>query len=70
MTTNYAYGHWSLVIISILLVFFFVSKYIPVRTRLEKRSGGVLATFIVALFTDPLKGELNTIVCQREGHRF
>ena len=52
MTTNYAYGHWSLVIISILLVFFFVSKYIPVRTRLEKRSGGVLATFIVALFTE------------------
>ena len=52
MTTNYAYGNWSLVIISILLVFFFVSKYIPVRTRLEKRSGGVLAAFIVALFTE------------------
>lgn len=34
------------------MVFFFVSKYIPVRTRLEKRSGGVLATFIIALFTE------------------
>jgi hypothetical protein len=52
MTTDYAYGHWSLVIASVLLVFFFVSKYIPVRTRLEKRSGGVLATFIIALFTE------------------
>ena len=52
MTTDYAYGHWSLVIASVLLVVFFVSKYIPIRTRLEKRSGGVLATFIVALFTE------------------
>ena len=52
MTTDYAYGHWSLVIVSVLLVFFFVSKYIPVKTRLEKRSGGVLATFIIALFTE------------------
>ena len=52
MATDYAYGHWSLVIASILLVFFFVSKYIPIRTRLEKRSGGVLATFIIALFTE------------------
>ena len=33
-------------------MFFFVSKYIPIRTRLEKRSGGVLAAFIVALFTE------------------
>ena len=52
MATDYAYGHWSLVIASVLLVVFFVSKYIPIRTRLEKRSGGVLATFIVALFTE------------------
>jgi protein-S-isoprenylcysteine O-methyltransferase Ste14 len=52
MTSDYAYGHWSLVIVSVGLVFFFVSKYIPIRTRLEKRSGGVLAAFIVALFTE------------------
>ena len=52
MATDYAYGHWSLVIASVLLVFFFVFKYIPIRTRLEKRSGGVLATFIIALFTE------------------
>ncbi|MCJ7500393.1 isoprenylcysteine carboxylmethyltransferase family protein [bacterium] len=52
MATDYAYGHWSLVIASILLVFFFVAKYLPVRTRLEKRSGGMLATFIIALFTE------------------
>jgi len=45
MTTNYAYGHyWSLIIASVLLVFFFVSRHIPVRTRLEKRSGIILAT--------------------------
>jgi len=52
MALDYAYGHWSLVMVSVLLVLFFVSKYIPIRTRLEKRSGGVLATFIVALFTE------------------
>jgi protein-S-isoprenylcysteine O-methyltransferase Ste14 len=52
MTTDYAYGHWSLVLASILLVLFFISKFIPIRTRFEKRSGGVLATFIVALFTE------------------
>ncbi|MDF1536032.1 MAG: isoprenylcysteine carboxylmethyltransferase family protein [bacterium] len=52
MNSDYAYGHWSLVIGSVLLVFFFVSRYIPIRTRLEKRSGGMLATFIVALFTE------------------
>jgi protein-S-isoprenylcysteine O-methyltransferase Ste14 len=52
MTTDYAYGQWPLVIASVLLAFFFVSKYIPLKTRLEKRSGGVLATFIIALFTE------------------
>jgi protein-S-isoprenylcysteine O-methyltransferase Ste14 len=52
MTTNYAYGHWSLVTGSVLLALFFVFKYIPVRTRLEKRSGGALTAFIVALFTE------------------
>ncbi len=52
MNSDYAYGHWSLVIASILLVLFFVSRHIPVRTRLEKRSGGVLTAFIVALFTE------------------
>jgi protein-S-isoprenylcysteine O-methyltransferase Ste14 len=52
MASDYAYGHWSLVMVSVLLVFFFVSKYIPIRTRFEKRSGGMLATFIIALFTE------------------
>lgn len=52
MTSDYAYGHWTLVIGSILLVFFFLSRQIPLKTRLEKRSGGVLAAFIVALFTE------------------
>lgn len=52
MATNYAYGHWSLVIAIVLLVLFFVLRYVPLRTRFEKRSGGVLAAFIVALFTE------------------
>ncbi len=52
MTTDYAYGQWPLVIASVLLAFFFVSKYVPLKTRLEKRSGGVLGTFIIALFTE------------------
>jgi protein-S-isoprenylcysteine O-methyltransferase Ste14 len=52
MTTDYAYGHWSLVIAIVLLVLYFVLRYVPIRTRFEKRSGGVLAAFIVALFTE------------------
>jgi protein-S-isoprenylcysteine O-methyltransferase Ste14 len=52
MATDYAYGHWTLVLGSILLVLFFVSRHIPLKTKLEKRSGGVLAAFVVALFTE------------------
>lgn len=52
MIVDSAYGHWSLVIAIVLLVLFFVFKYVPIRTRFERRSGGVLAAFIVALFTE------------------
>jgi hypothetical protein len=36
----------------ILLSLFFIFKYIPMRTRMDKRSGGALIAFIVALFTE------------------
>lgn len=52
MDTSYAYGHWSLVAISALLVLFFLTRYLPVRTRFEKRSGGALVAFVIALFTE------------------
>ena len=52
MAADYAYGHWLLVLGSILLVLFFVSKHIPFKTRFEKRSGGVLVAFVVVLFTE------------------
>jgi len=52
MTQNYAYGQWPLVIGMIIVALFFLTRYIPTKTRFEKRSGGVLITFIIALFTE------------------
>ena len=49
---EYAYGNWIIVISVILLVLFFIAKYIPMRTKFQKRSGGVLVAFIVALFVE------------------
>ena len=36
----------------ILISVFFIVRFIPMRTRLGKRSGGALITFIVALFAE------------------
>lgn len=47
-----AYGHWGIVIILSILASFFISKFIPQKTKLEKRSGNVLLAFIIALFTE------------------
>lgn len=49
---HYAYGAWGLVVTMILVSLFFLFRFIPVRTRMEKRSGGALAAFLVALFTE------------------
>lgn len=49
---QYAYGIWGLVITVILFSLFFIAKYVPLRTRLQKRSGGVLIAFVIALFTE------------------
>ncbi len=46
------YGNWLIVISIILLSLFFIFKYIPLKTKFEKRSGGVLIAFIIALFTE------------------
>jgi protein-S-isoprenylcysteine O-methyltransferase Ste14 len=48
----YAYGNWAIVIAIVVLALFFITKYIPMRTKFEKRSGGVFITFIIALFTE------------------
>jgi protein-S-isoprenylcysteine O-methyltransferase Ste14 len=47
-----AYGNWGIVITMVLVSLFFISKFIPLRTKIEKRSGGALITFIVALFAE------------------
>lgn len=46
------YGNWLLVIGLILLSLFFIFRYLPLKTKFQKRSGGVLIAFIVALFTE------------------
>jgi protein-S-isoprenylcysteine O-methyltransferase Ste14 len=47
-----AYGNWGLVITMVVISLFFIFKYIPMRTRLGKRSGGALMAFVVALFAE------------------
>ena len=50
--SEYAYGNWIIVISIILLALFFIAKYIPLKTKFQKRSGGVLIAFISALFIE------------------
>lgn len=47
-----AYGNWGIAVTMIVVSLFFIFKCIPMRTRLGKRSGGALITFIVALFAE------------------
>lgn len=49
---DYAYGAWGIAVSMILVSLFFILKFLPNRTRIEKRSGGALIAFIVALFTE------------------
>lgn len=49
---DYAYGAWGIVITMILISLFFVFRFLPIRTRMEKRSGAALIAFLVALFTE------------------
>jgi len=52
MNQEYAYGQWSLVAGMIVVALFFITRYVPTKTRFEKRSGGVLVAFITALFAE------------------
>lgn len=47
-----AFGNWGIAIGLILLTLFFIARYIPFKTRLERGSGGVLAAFFIALFAE------------------
>lgn len=49
---EYGYENWVLVIGLILLSLFFITKYIPLKTKFEKRNGGMLISFIIALFAE------------------
>lgn len=49
---NTAYGSWGIAVTMIVVSLFFIFKFIPMRTRLGKRSGGALIAFIVALFAE------------------
>ncbi len=48
----FAYGAWGLVITMVLISVFFIVRFIPMRTRLGKRSGGALIAFVIALFAE------------------
>ena len=52
MENSYAYGQWMIVISIVALALFFITKYIPLRTKMEQRTGGVLMAFMIALFTE------------------
>jgi len=52
MNKGYAYGQWPLVIGMIVVALFFITTYVPAKTKFEKRSGGVLFAFIAALFAE------------------
>ena len=52
MHGDYAYGNWGIVVTMIVVALFFAVRFVPMRTRLGKRSGGALIAFIVALFTE------------------
>ena len=46
------YGNWIIVISLILLSLFFIFRYLPLKTKFEKRSRGIFIAFIIALFTE------------------
>ena len=45
------YGNWLIVISIILLSLFFIFRYVPLKTRFEKRSGGVLIALIIGKYS-------------------
>ncbi|MGE0823495.1 MAG: isoprenylcysteine carboxylmethyltransferase family protein [Candidatus Binatia bacterium] len=49
---EYAYGNWGIVITMVVLSLFFIVRFIPLHTKMGKRSGGALIAFVVALFAE------------------
>ncbi len=49
---GYAYGAWGIAITMIVVSLFFIFKFLPMKTKLGKRSGGALIAFVVALFAE------------------
>ena len=47
-----AYGNWGLVITMVVISLFAIARFVPMHTRLGKRSGGALIAFIIALFAE------------------
>ncbi len=52
MNDAYAYGAWPIVITMVLVSTFFIARFLPMRTAMQRRSGGALIAFVVALFTE------------------
>ncbi len=52
MAEEYAYGHWSIAVTMIVVSLFFIFRFLPMRTAMQRRSGGALVAFIIALFTE------------------
>ena len=50
--SEYAYGAWGIAITMIIVATFFIVRFIPMKTRHGKRSGGALIAFMVALFAE------------------
>ncbi len=52
MTEEYAYGMWVIVAFNIGLFLFFIVSFMPPKGRLEWRNLGIVAAFLVALFSE------------------
>ncbi len=52
MTQDYAYGMWVIAAFNVGLFLFFFLSFLPPRGRLEWRNLGIVAAFLVALFSE------------------
>lgn len=52
MNPDYAYGMWFVAVFNIGLFLFFLGGFLPPKGRVEWRNMGLLAAFLVALFTE------------------